>query len=233
VLDRYCIRCHGLDKTDGDVNLVMDDQTFPRSYQALVALGDHRIGLKGYKTNENSISRPYAYFAHGSKLPKMLLDKHGDVEMDRDSYMRIIEWLDLNAQCYGDLFQNKLEQRSIAANAVEELRAYAATVVGSKMAAQAERALINVAQPDASRILKAPLAQSAGGWGQIDRWKSTQDEGYQKMAALVDACIVRRANENSYGWEPPLENGGGTGWVIDARKKLIEKLRGENEVDPK
>ncbi len=229
VLDRYCIGCHGLDKTDGEVDLTMDDQTFPRSYQALIAMGDHRIGLKGYKTNENSISRPYEYYAHGSKLPKMLLQKHGDVDMDRDSYMRIIEWLDLNAQCYGDLFQNKLEQRRIDPNALEELRAYAAEVLGTKMAAQPERSLINVAQPDASRILKAPLAQSAGGWGQLDTWKSTQDEGYQKMAALVDACIVRRSNENSFGWQPPLENGGGIQWVIDARRKYLEKVNVKQE----
>ncbi len=231
VLDRYCIRCHGLEKTDGDVDLVMDDQTFPRSYQALVALGDHQIGRKGYKTNENTISRPYEYYAHGSKLPKMLLDKHGDVDMDRDSYMRIIEWLDLNAQCYGDLFGNKLEQRRIAPDALEELRAHAAQVVGAKMAAQPERTLINVAQPDASRILKAPLAQSAGGWGQIETWNSTQDEGYKKMAALVDACIVRRTNENSYGWEPPIENGGGTQWVIEARQKYLEKVNVKHEAD--
>ncbi len=38
----------------------------------------------------------------------MLLANHGQCNMDRDSYMRIIEWLDLNAQCYGDLFPNKL-----------------------------------------------------------------------------------------------------------------------------
>ncbi len=232
VLDRYCIRCHGLEKTDGDVDLVMDDQTFPRSYQALVALGDHRIGLKGYKTNENSISRPYEYYAYGSKLPKMLLEKHGDVAMDRDSFMRIIEWLDLNAQCYGDLFQNKLEQRRIDAKAMEELRAYATKVVGSKIAAEPDRALINVAQPDESRILKAPLDQSAGGWGQVDTWKSTEDEGYRKMAALVDVCIVRHANENSYGWEPPLENGGGTHWVVEARQRYREKVNAKLETAP-
>ncbi len=85
VIDRHCISCHGLEKTE-KVNLVHDGQTYPQSYKALVALGDHRIGLKGYKTEENTISRPFEYFAHGSKLPGMLLADHGDVQVDRDGW---------------------------------------------------------------------------------------------------------------------------------------------------
>ena len=45
--------------------------------------------------------------------------------------------------------------------------------------------------PDESRILKAPLALAAGGWGQIEHggWKSTDDPEYQKMRQLVQAAI--------------------------------------------
>ena len=49
----------------------------------------------------------------------------------------------------------------------------------------------NIAAPGESRILNAPLAVQAGGWGQIAEgvWGSRNAPGYQKMAELVAACI--------------------------------------------
>ena len=48
-----------------------------------------------------------------------------------------------------------------------------------------------MALPGESRILKAPLALEAGGWGQIERggWQSTYDPKYRKMRQLVQAAI--------------------------------------------
>jgi len=224
VLDRYCIECHGLEKTEKGVNLVDDGKSYPQSYRALAKLGDHRLGLKGYKSHQNTISRPFEYYAHSSTLPKLMLEDHGDVTVDRESFMRVVEWLDLNAQCYGDLFPNKLEQRGIDAKALEKLREYIKELFGEKLAAQPDRALINVAQIDESRILMAPLATEAGGWGQIPAWNDRNDPAYKKMAKLVDACIIRRPNENKNGWQPTLECGGGEPWIIDARDKYMNRF---------
>ncbi|MEE8451636.1 MAG: hypothetical protein V3R99_06960, partial [Thermoguttaceae bacterium] len=233
VLDRYCIECHGLDKTDGDVDLVHDGQQYPISYRALVERGDHRLGLKGYKTKESTISRPFEYYSHSNKVAHMLIKGHGELGSklsgDVESFMRIIEWLDVNAQCYGDLFPYKLEERRIDTAALEELRAHVKQQFGEKLASQPERALINVAQPDESRILMAPLARNAGGWGQIDGWKSKNDEGYKKVEALVDACIIRRDNENREGWQPSLESGAGENWVMSAREDYLKMIHGEKE----
>ncbi|MCF7957838.1 MAG: discoidin domain-containing protein, partial [Phycisphaerae bacterium] len=113
VLDRYCIKCHGLEETKGDVDLIGEPTVFPKSLKALIKRGEHRVGDKGYmgggiggpgEPTQRNISRPMRFFAHGSKIPKMLLKNHGKVNMDPDSWMRIIEWLDLNAQATGDLF---------------------------------------------------------------------------------------------------------------------------------
>ena len=45
--------------------------------------------------------------------------------------------------------------------------------------------------PDESRILKAPLARAAGGWGQIERggWTSGDEPDYRRMRQLVEASI--------------------------------------------
>jgi len=175
---------------------------------------------------ERNISRPRRFFAYRNKVAHMLIANHANVNMDKDSYMRIIEWLDLNSQYYGDLFPNKVDDREIDPDAVAELRAYAKTVAGDQISAQPERALINPAQPDESRILMMPLAKSAGGWGQIGKWENKNDPGYKKMAKLVNNCIVRKENENTLGWKPTLEMGAGIEWVLDERKNLNEMLHG-------
>jgi hypothetical protein len=156
----------------------------------------------------------------------MLVKNHGKCNMDKDSYMRIIEWMDVNAQCYGDLFPNKLEERRINAKAMTALRAYVKELFGAKISKQPDRALINTVQVDESRILAAPLAKKAGGWGQLPGYASKADPKYKKMAALVDKCIVHRANENTRGWQPTLEAGGGERWVVQERAKFISSLKG-------
>lgn len=227
VLDRYCIRCHGLDKTEKDVNLVHDGQmTWPRSFRALVMRGDHRVGDKGYMGDHKNISRPFRFFAHRNKVSHMLLGNHGKTNMDRDSFMRIIEWMDLNAQCYGDLFPNKMEERRIDPKALAELRTFIEECFGKKMAEQPERALINVAQPGESRILMAPLSAEAGGWGQVKGWKTREDPGFKKMEALVAKSIIKRDRENRNGWEPDLECGAGEGWVMKEREKYLAESAG-------
>jgi hypothetical protein len=68
-------------------------------------------------------------------------------------------------------------------------RAYIKELFGDKLAAQPIQTLVNVAQPDESRILKSPLPVSAGGWGQIaNGYTSTKDARYTKMLKLVMNC---------------------------------------------
>lgn len=229
VLDRYCIGCHGLDKVEkGNVSLVHDGKmTWPRSLEELVNRGEHRVGLKSY-TNDalKNFGRAYTFYSFGSKIPPMLLKNHGNTNIDKASFQRIIDWLDLNAQCYGDLFPNKVEERKFDAKALVELRAYARQLFGDKIAAQPERALVNPAQPDESRILMAPLSLAAGGWGQMPNgWKTKDDPGYKKMAELVNKCIVKNPNENDNGWEPAFNQGGGEDWIVKDRTDFLQRLK--------
>jgi hypothetical protein len=103
---------------------------------------------------------------------------------------------------------------------------------GEELARQPERALVNPAQPEESRILMAPLAAEAGGWGQIKGFSSKQDPKFKRMVELVDRCIVRRPNENVHGWQPVLECGGGVPWVIEARKNHLANVRGISGIAP-
>ena len=229
VLDRYCISCHGLDKTEKKVNLIHQP---PKGWRAtvpnaLISRGKHYIGYLKYTRSEASNnSRPYDYFAHANPVAHMLLKNHGKTNMDRQSRQRVFDWMDVNAQVYGDLFPNKIGYRLIDPAGLKALREHIASVLGRKIANQPARALVNVAQIDESRILMAPLATGAGGWGQMKpKWKSKKDAGYLKMLTMVKQCIVPVQNENTAGWRPSLAQGAGEKWVIDARKAYRDSVK--------
>jgi hypothetical protein len=139
--------------------------------------------------------------------------------------MRIIEWLDLNGQCFGDLFPQRIEERSFDRKALDALKEYVKEVYGDEIAKQPPSALVNLSQPDESRILMMGLPADKGGWQQIKAFSDKNDPKYRKMAELVDGCIVRRPDENTNGWEPTLKQGGGEDWVMEARSKYISGLK--------
>jgi len=202
VLDRYCIKCHGLEKTDGKLDLLGTVETpklpkgwmksrilkVTRSYNSLCNWpGMIKTAL--FKA-ETHATRPRDYFAAASKLAPLLLKGHAKVKLDKDSMQRIIDWLDVNAQYCGDYSFNRLEDRQADADGEKALRAYIARRFDRKLASQPFAALVNVSRPEASRILKAPLDLSAGGWGQIaNGYKGADETDYHKMLRLVNASI--------------------------------------------
>lgn len=201
VWDRYCISCHGLEpKATSQANLLgtwiaRDPRRYPggpvaisRSYDFFLR---HRQYYKMLDRNEEpGFSTPREAFAAASKLPDLLQRGHYDVKVDPESMERLITWLDLNGQFYGDYSFNRIENRKVSAQGVKQLRAEITRQFGAELAAQPFVSLVNSSCISESRILKAPLAPSAGGWGQIaNGWSSTSDPGYQQMLKLVEASL--------------------------------------------
>ena len=202
VLDRYCIDCHGLKETAGEIGLLGTINATRRSiaetYHQLLPstayaslTGDGPLVKIAQYGGETWYSKPKDYFAHGGTLAKLLLEGHENVELDPASRQRIIDWLDLNAPLYGTYSWNKDEWRQPDPKGEKVLREYIRESFGDELAEQPFAALVNVALPSASRILKAPLALDAGGWGQIEQggWKSSDEPEYRKLAQLVRAAI--------------------------------------------
>jgi len=198
VLDRYCIECHGLGKTEGGVNLIgsyEDSDRFTRSYDSLVGRGD--LVKLAHRNGETWYSKPKDYFAHAGKLAHILLADHPDkdgrplVELDRESFQRIVDWLDLNGQFYGDYSFNRIEDHAPVREAEQQLRDFVARRFGGDVARQPYAALVNKVLPEESRILKAPLDERAGGWGQMTKggFSSTRDPAYRELLELVKATI--------------------------------------------
>lgn len=211
VLDRYCIECHGLAQTEADVNLLgtLEQVTFPRdawpgpnrmivsrAYYSLVT----RQGLVkvAHADLETDHSTPKDYFAHAGRLAPMLLAGHPDedgaprVRLDRQSFARVVDWLDANAVCYGDYSWNKPGWRSARPEGELALRMAIRDRFGPAPAERPLAALVNVALPQESWILKAPLAAEAGGWGLLpeNEWRDTSDPNYLHLRQLVQAALA-------------------------------------------
>lgn len=208
ILDRHCIDCHGLEATEGDVNLIGSYARLERpiygptkhvdatqSYRSLIAY--NKLAKRNQETDQ---SRPKDYFAHQSKLPALLKSGHGDVTLSEDEWQAFVGWLDLNSPLYGDWSWHKDEYRNLDPDKVAELRRYIAQTFDEALSTQPIDALINIGAPERSRILLAPLALEAGGWGQIaPGWTSRNDAGYRAMRELVEACIVQHAHKDIAG----------------------------------
>ncbi|MHC4638559.1 MAG: HzsA-related protein [Planctomycetota bacterium] len=220
VLDRYCIDCHGLGKATEKLSLLgTKDGQFTKSHNALTKVKG--MVAIAYRNLETAYSTPKEYYAHAGKLAGMLLDGHkGRVKLDTESFQRIVDWLDLNAQFYGDYSWNRKEDCSISVEGETALRKHIDDLFGDKFAQQPIEALVNVALPNESRILMAPLSRDAGGWGQISQngWADTDDPGYNKMRELVEATVSYSNIQDENGTCNRKECICGGCWVRDAEK---------------
>jgi len=224
VLDRYCISCHGLEATEGGCDLLgVRENGYSRAHNSLTKRGLVAIA---YRNRETGFSVPKDYFAHAGRLAKYLLQDHSEyIELDRESFQRIVDWLDLNAQYYGDYSHNRAEDRKISPQGERALREHIAKQFGGRLADQPFEALVNIALPGESRILKAPLAEKAGGWGQIEdgRWQDTTDAGYRKMAQLVEAAIEPLPYHDVCGTCGRDKCVCGACWVAELRREYLRK----------
>ena len=102
VLDRYCVSCHDYADTEATAPILSADRTltFNASYEELWGrywksgfLGVHGAGPP-------PIQHAYSWGSHTSELVRLLRRGHHDVELDRESWERLVTWIDLNGPYY-------------------------------------------------------------------------------------------------------------------------------------
>jgi len=196
ILDRHCIKCHGLKKKEKNISLVgTPSGNGNAAYKCLVSDGN-RIKV-AYRNRETAFSVPREYYAAAGTFAKHLLEnekhKKNIADVTPEEMTRIIEWLDLNGQYYGDYSHNRVENATVNLGS-EEGKAFIEFVksrFGDEIAKQPVETLINVAMPSESRVLKAALPKKAGGWEQFQKgaFKDANDPEYKKLVELVNACI--------------------------------------------
>jgi hypothetical protein len=102
VLDRRCVRCHGGDKTDGDVDLTgVADGAFTRSYKALAPLVAYSEWKGTPQANHEPLTQPNRFGARASRLTRLLAKGHEGVKLSDDEQNCLVTWMDANALFYG------------------------------------------------------------------------------------------------------------------------------------
>ena len=107
VLDRHCITCHN-DETRADGKSIPDFRRGPLVYagEPEVKFPPAYVALKSYVRNptaENDMRMlvPYEFHASTTELVQLLEAGHHGVMLDRESWDRLITWIDLNTPAWG------------------------------------------------------------------------------------------------------------------------------------
>jgi len=109
VLDRHCVRCHDGEKTKAKIDLRgTPTRHFNVSYENMLR---HKlvkvIGENHPKTGNVHYVPARGLYAHASKLLALLREGHEDVKLSPEEWVRLVTWVDSNAQYYGSYFGRK------------------------------------------------------------------------------------------------------------------------------
>ena len=98
VFDKHCVRCHDFGQPAGDkLNLSGDrSMTFNVAYAALWRRG----WLSAVGAGPAETKPAYSWGSNASSFVAVIKNGHKDVQLDPESFDRIVTWIDLNAPYY-------------------------------------------------------------------------------------------------------------------------------------
>lgn len=181
VFDRHCVRCHDYGRPEGEkLNLAGDrGLAFNVSYNELWRKKCVNVVGAGPAATQP----PYSWGSHVSKLVQAIREGHEDVELDGESFDRIVTWIDLNAPyypSYASAYRDNLFGRSPLDNGqlkrLEELTGV--RFLGGK--AGETEAQVSFDRPILSPCLGKLADQSAPGYAEALR---IIEAGRAKLAA--------------------------------------------------
>jgi hypothetical protein len=176
VLDQHCTRCHDYGQEAGEtLNLAGDlGLVFNTSYVELRSKRWIRVVGAG----PFEIQPPMSWGSHASRIMKILLEGHGQEEIDRqvqldpESFDRIATWIDINAPYYpsyaGGAYRDNAFGRSPLSQA--ELKRLN-ELTGSSLTDRKQLTQVSFTRPE-----KSPCLSSFSG---------TDDPGYREALAIL------------------------------------------------
>jgi hypothetical protein len=208
VLDKHCTRCHtglkpagGLDLGGG---LISYDDEVPgyghnRAFETI--LTNNLVSLSPARMQDASITPPLAYGSRKSTLMTALSDDtHAkEVNLTGEDRLRLAMWIDANAP-YHDRFVNKRPLAAAYDLAADKALLQQIQEVHARRCASCHKPdeitrldWIDLASPERSLFLTAPLAQSAGGLDKCGTasYADAHDPDYELVYNSVTAAVSK------------------------------------------
>jgi hypothetical protein len=105
VLDKHCVRCHSGKKPKGKMDLTgAPTELFSRSYENFLRRRLVKTFNEGGDWDGSAAVGPKTVGSHASRLIKHLRKGHQKVKLSREEWIKIVTWVDSNAQYYGSYY---------------------------------------------------------------------------------------------------------------------------------
>ena len=119
VLDKHCVSCHDYGKPAGKKLNLSGGQTMAFNVSYMELWRKRYVGAVG--AGPSHVLPPYAWGSHASRFVKGFTgDKHPKVQLDTESYDRLVTWIDINGPYYPEYasaYRNNAYGRSPLTNA--------------------------------------------------------------------------------------------------------------------
>ncbi|MCX5654072.1 MAG: hypothetical protein NTY65_05420, partial [Planctomycetota bacterium] len=189
VFNRYCLKCHDIGGPGAKKFILAGDRglAFNISY--------HEIWAKKYITvvgaGPAEVQMPYSWGSHASKIVQYVCSGRSSVKLDKESFDRLVTWIDLNAPyypAYSSVYPDNLYGRSpLDGKQLNRL----GELTGAKFDGSAESdTQVNLARPHLSPCLAS--------------LKDKSDPKYAEALAIIEAgrkMLAKRPREDMPGFQ--------------------------------
>ncbi len=213
ILNKHCVKCHDGEKRMGGIDL--SATRTPRMNMAYSTLVMHeQTGITGldYARVDNGNTPPRSMGTAISPLIRKLEENHGDVELSEKEMNLMRGWVDSSARFAGVYAKLAFPQPTFAEKGFQPVsdivknrcgECHVNTKRGLSLGWPNDDywdALFNLENPEASAILKAPLAKEAGGWGACRQTKarSWNPAEYTPDSEAAPAAVFTSADDEEY-----------------------------------
>lgn len=200
VLDARCVACHTHDREAVKVILTGDlTNQFAIAYEELLPYLSVADAMRWDHPDDVYPRPPYTYGSAVSRLTRILEAGHHGVALTADEEQRLFMWIDANAVYYDRYPTPHYDNRQIFSGKTgEQLAAvYGRRCAGCHGESDGRRGnwwlSVNHRDLAMSRMLQAPLAVEAGGWGRCDGavFATREDADYKTMRAALRGLYER------------------------------------------
>jgi hypothetical protein len=208
VLNARCVGCHAYDRAANRVVLT-DDLTdqFTIGYEELVPYLSVANSMRWDNPDDVYARGPYTYGSKVSRLAELLSSGHHGVSLTEDERLRLVNWIDANGVYYDRYETVHYAERRIftgtARKTIEDVCGRRCAACHGSGDGRFDTWALSLNRRDVrlSRLLAAPLARSAGGWGLCEKavFADAGDPDYQALRAVLGSlheALQKRPRED-------------------------------------